>query len=251
MPVFSLEAIILQAFAYGDTSRILRLLTPSHGIQSVIAKGARRPRSQYGGLLEPFSRGTATVHIRESRELQTMSAFDLTRSGQSLGRDLMRFGGASLIAEIVLRTTREEPQPGLFALVAEALDRIDDADAEVVESVVLARAWGLIACLGFAPDLETCVYCGRPAEPGENKIDYAAGGIRCNDCSRDAPGRILPGHALEALRTMISGGTVALDETRGHWWLLARYLDHHLLEGSTLQSLAFIDTARGEGACAS
>lgn len=251
MPVISVDAIILQTFAYGDTSRILRLLTETHGLQSAIARGARRPRSQYGGLLEPFSRGTATVYLKENRELQTLSAFDLSRSGQALGRDLMRFGGASLLAEIVLRTTREEPQPGLFSLVVDALDLLEAAEPATVEAVVLTQAWRLIACLGFAPELESCVRCSGPVPAGNARFDYAAGGVRCDDCAREAAGRSLPGQALDALRSMIAGDTVPLTETRGHWWLLARYLDHHVLEGATLQSLAFIETARGADACES
>jgi hypothetical protein len=46
------------------------------------------------------------------------------------------------------------------------------------------------------------------------------------------------------MRAMIRGTDVALTETRGHWWLLTRWLDHHVLEGATLQSLEFIAAAR-------
>lgn len=243
MPVVSAEAIVLQTFAYGETSRILRLLTSTHGVLSAIARGARRPRSQYG-LLEPFSRGTATLHMKDNRDLQTLSGFDLARSGHGLGRDLMRFGGASLLAEIVLRTTREESQPGLHALVLESLDRLDSGEEDRIETEVIAQVWRLIALLGFTPELDACVQCGGPAGEGEIRFDYAAGGVRCADCSRDAPGRLLPTHAIDAIRTMLAGDPVRIDETRGHWWLLTRYLDHHVLEGATLASLDFIATAR-------
>ena len=49
------RALILQAYPYGETSRILKLLCESHGLRTVIAKGARRPKSRFGGLLEPFT----------------------------------------------------------------------------------------------------------------------------------------------------------------------------------------------------
>jgi DNA repair protein RecO (recombination protein O) len=244
VPVISTEAIVLQTFAYGDTSRILRLLTATHGLLSAIARGARRPRSQYGGLLEAFSRGTATIHMKEARDLQTLSGFDLSHSGQALGRDLMRFGGAALLAEIVMRTTREDSQPGLHALIADSFDTLEQAASADAEAVVLGRVWQLIALLGFAPELDACVHCGRPAGGEASRFDYAAGGVRCDDCSRDAPGRVLPPHALEAMRAMIRGTDVALTESRGHWWLLTRWLDHHVLEGATLQSLEFIAAAR-------
>jgi recombinational DNA repair protein (RecF pathway) len=161
----------------------------------------------------------------------------------------MRFGGAALIAEIVLRTTREELLPGLFSLVTDALDRLEQVEPAEAEAVVLGRVWRLIALLGFAPELDTCVHCGRPARGEEPRFDYAAGGVRCDDCSRGAPGRTLPAHAIDAIRAMLGGDDVALTETRGHWWLLTRWLDHHVLEGATLQSLDFIAAARDTGPC--
>jgi hypothetical protein len=36
---------------------------------------------------------------------------------------------------------------------------------------------------------------------------------------------------------------VTLDITEGHWRLLVRYLEHHLLEGAQLRSLHFLATS--------
>ena len=60
MAAVTSDAIILQVFPYGDTSRILKLLTATHGLRTVIAKGALRPRSHFG-VLEPFATGVATL----------------------------------------------------------------------------------------------------------------------------------------------------------------------------------------------
>lgn len=246
MAVISVDAIILQVFAYGETSKILRLLTATHGLLSVMARGARRPRSQYGGVLEPFSRGNANLYIRGNRDIQTLSGFDLTHSGQALGADLLRFGGASLLSEIVLRTTMEEPNPRLFELVVNALRKLETETAADLEAALLGETWRLATCLGFEPELSFCLECGRDVPDGEDaRFDYGAGGIRCSDCGATAPGRDVPGTALDDLRRMVTDQPVSFTEARGHWWLLTRYLDHHVLQGSTLHSMAFIDSARG------
>lgn len=250
MPQVSTTALILQSFPYGETSRILRLLTVSSGVQSAIAKGARRPRSRYAGLMEPFAEGTATLFIKETRELQTLSDFELLRGRQGLSSDLVRFAGASLLAEIVLRTVGVEPNAGLFDFVTQALDRIESASAGHAETVVLSEAWRLTAALGFAPGIDDCIDCSRPIdhEP-EVSFDYAAGGIRCPDCAQGFPGRRIPERALVALRDMIHGDEVGLDRTAGHWWLLSRFLDHHVLEGNALKSFAFLSTALESRSC--
>lgn len=244
MAVVSVEAIILQVVAYGDTSRILKLLTRAHGVQSVIAKGALRPRSRFGGLLEPFAEGTATLHIRESRELQTLSGFELTRGRQALGRDLVRFGGASLLAEIVLRAASTSTDDRLFASLRHGLDRIMECDPEELESVVLAEAWRLVSRLGFAPVLNACVICDRPL-PGDldTLFDYPAGGVRCDGCATAGEGRPVPAAARQDLLRLLRGEAPVLGRTGAHWQLLARYLDHHVLHATQLRSLAFLAEA--------
>lgn len=244
MPLVTADAVVLQAFPYGETSKILRLLTRTHGVQSVIAKGALRPKSRFGGVLEPFTEGIASFYLRDSRELQTLSGFELVRAQQSLGRDLLRFGGASLLAELVIRTASEEPQPGLFEALRDALHEVRDAEAVILQPVVLAQVWRIVALLGFEPALDACIICGRPFRADEDvSFDYAAGGARCSDCAPAAAGHQVPAAARAALQSLVAGQPVELPRTEGHWKLLARYLDHHVLEGGSLRSLAFLAAA--------
>lgn len=249
MSLITTDAIILQTFKYSDTSKILRLLTRECGLQSVIAKGALRAKSPYGGVLEPFTEGSASFYAKQGRDLQTLSKFELLRSRQSLGEDLMRFGGASLIAELVMRSGIEEADAHLYDAVSASLDAIQRAERASAESVVLGETWALTGQLGFAPALEECISCGRAIEENEEvTFDYAAGGVRCSDCSAGTPGRALPAHARNALVKLIAGEDVTLERTAAHWRLLTRFLGHHLLEGGNLKSLAFIAETLGDDA---
>jgi DNA repair protein RecO (recombination protein O) len=264
MALVTLDAIILQAFPYSETSRILRLLTATHGVQSVIAKGARRPRSRYGGVLEPFTDGFATFHFRDNRDLHTLSDFDLTRPRQGLGRDLMRFGGASLLAEIVLRTASEEAAPEVFTQVRSALDRLQDAPAPATEATALREAWALVTTLGFGPSLDRCVACGGDLPEAEDLfLDYAAGGLFCGRCHTGdggggsgsggggggggGGGRVIPVSARAQLLDMAAGRAVSLSRTEAHWQLLSRFLAFHLVDGTGLRSLDFLSVSRGAG----
>jgi DNA repair protein RecO (recombination protein O) len=246
VPIATTESIVLKGFAYGDTSRILRLLTRQHGVQSVIAKGALRPRSRFGGVLDPFTEGVATFYLREGRDLHTLSAFELLWSPHRLGRDLVAFGGASLLAEIVLRTASEQPDPPLYDAMKSSLRRLAEAEPRHSECLVLAETWSLIDRLGFAPALEDCIACGRSLGTTEiAAFDYAAGGGRCVRCTGDSPGRPLPPAARAALLALSRGEAVTLPQTAAHWRLLARYLLHHVVEGDPLHALAFLAETLG------
>lgn len=251
MAAVTSDAIILQVFPYGDTSRILKLLTATHGLRTVIAKGALRPRSRFGGVLEPFTAGVATLHLREGREIQTLSAFDLSRGHQALGSDLLRFGGASLLAEILLRTASEEAQPHLFQHLADSLAVLQHCEPAALESAILAAVWTLIGQLGFAPELDACLDCGRTLEPAEEvRFDHTAGGVRCTGCAAGTAGRNLPARGRHALAGFLAGDAVPVERTEGHWRLLSLFLDHHVLEGSSLRSLAFLAETLGSRRCA-
>lgn len=241
------DAVVLQSFPYGETSRIVRLLTRSAGVHSAIAKGAMRPRSRYA-TMEPFAEGMATLYIRTTRDLQTLGSFEVTRSRQDLSRDLLRFGGASLMAELVLRTASEEAHEGLYDAVVAGLNQLQQADRDALEVNVLAAVWRLIAELGFTPELDACIACGRGIDPElAATFDYAAGGLRCDACSAGLPGRRIPARARAALSSFGRGEAPAVTVTEGYWRLLSRYLEHHILEGTPLRSLHFLATSLSVG----
>lgn len=251
MPLTTTDCIILRSQPYSETSKILRLLTQDHGVRSVIAKGALRPRSTFGGVLEPFARGRAAIYLSNNRDLHTLGSFDLTRTGQALGRDLVRFALASLLAELVLRTASEEADPALYGRFAAALDRIETTDPIILEPRGLAEAWALIAYLGFAPIVEHCVSCGRGlGAEEESYFDYAAGGTRCLECGGDRSGgrtRLLPAHARQALAQFIRGEVFIPERTAAHWALLSRFLAYHLSDAGPLNSLQFLNDAISAG----
>ena len=162
MPLVSARSVVLQAMPYSETSKILRLYTEELGLRSVIAKGAQRPKSRFGGILEPFTEGVAAFFLKDGRDLHTLSGFDLVRSRQALGRSLVGFAGASVLAEIVLRAGTEEAHPEVFAVLVAALDAIVAAPEDAAREVeALTGAWRLIAVLGFEPQLDSWVVCGR------------------------------------------------------------------------------------------
>jgi DNA repair protein RecO (recombination protein O) len=241
MSLVSGPALILQTYSYSETSKILRLLTRHHGVQSVIAKGALRPKSRFGGVLEPFTEGNASFYLRELRDLHTLSGFELTRSRQPLGYDLVRFGGASLVAELVLRVGSEEADPGLFQAICHGLDVIEQAPQAQLQSTVLAVTWSIVALLGFAPALEHCLICGRFIEDQADVLfDYTAGGVRCLSCGTGLGGRRVPPAARAALNQLVQGEAALLERTGAHWRLLDRFLSHHVLEGQALHSITFL-----------
>lgn len=246
MALVSTRSLVLQAFPYSETSKVLRLFTLEAGLRSVMAKGALRPKSRYGGVLEPFTEGTATFYLKEGRDLHTLSGFDLLRSRQALGRSLVGFAGASLLSELVMRTGTEEPHPGLYHALADAWDLVAEARTpEEALAASLTGAWTLVVLLGFEPQAAACILCGRELEADEPvRFDAAAGGAACTGCRR--VGRVLDARSRAELRRMLAGhvpeGGVARPGT--HRALLKAFLDAQLSQDRPFRSMElFLESA--------
>jgi len=246
VPIVTTRVVVLQTYAYSDTSKILRLMTREHGPRSAIARGARRPGSRFGGLIEPFAEGAATLYLREGRELHTLSDFDLVRERQGLGRDLQRFAGASVLSEMVMRLAPEHRDDRLYAALVRGLDELLVAPAGSVEGAALRAIWRLVAILGFAPDLGRCAACGRPLGVDEAaSFDFASGGLVCGSCGGGAPR--LTGAEIDVLRRLMERGEPPARPGRRQRRLLADFVRYHLAEGTHLRSLGFLERG-GEGA---
>lgn len=238
MPLVSTRALVLQTFQYGDTSKILRLYTLEHGLRSAIAKGAQRPRSRFGGVLEPFTEGQASIFLKEGRDLHTLSGFDLLRSRQQLGRDLQAFAGASLAAELVLRFGTEDPSPHLFQALTRSLDRLGSAAPEEAAAEALAAVWLVVSLLGYQPETEACVRCGRVLDGDEpSRFDVEAGGVACFSCR--PTGRLVDPSVRDAIGRMSNGEHPAVQhgDLDLHRALLRVFLAAHLFQEHPLRSL--------------
>src|SRR5512143_3373997 len=121
MPLVSTPAIVLSAMRYGETSKIVRLATRDHGVQSAIAKGALRPRSRFGAALQVLSTGQAQLLLSERKDLHTLTAFDLTSLPVTITRDVSRYATATVLAEVMLRFAPAEPHPESYDVLVGAL----------------------------------------------------------------------------------------------------------------------------------
>jgi DNA repair protein RecO (recombination protein O) len=247
MALVTTLATILKTYEYSETSKILRLLTRDHGLCSVIAKGARRPKSRFGGLLEPFTDGVATFYSREGRELHTLSVFELRRERQALGRELMRYAGAGLLTEIALRCAPAAPDKELFGQLGRGLDRLLEERGDL-ETAMLEETWKLIVHLGFAPNTERCSLCGRAVTTGERiQFDLTGGGIICGRCqpqARNLSLRELSSTAVAELSALVRGGRGdgrPLESAPAQRDLLRDFVAYHLADYQQLNSFRFLE----------
>jgi len=253
MPLLATEAIVLHAFDYLESSRIIRLLTREAGIQSALARGARRSRGRYGSALDLFAEGSAQLYVKPNRELHNLAGFEINRSRSELAEEVGRFTAASTIAELALRFAGEEGSPQLYDTVSDVLDRISRAAPEDTIGVGLAGCWRIVSVVGFTPELSSCALCHTPLREAEDAtFSHSAGGVVCPACSKIArAGRRIPATARAAMNRWLAGEESAglTDaEGRSHQRLLREFLDAHMPDDRPLRAFAVWEHERWSAA---
>lgn len=241
MSALRTDAVVLHVFNYLETSRIFRLATREAGVQSVLARGARRPKSRYGSALDLFASGTAEIYIKAGRELHTLASFDVITSRGQLATDLARFTAASAIAEMGMRFGTSEGHSDLYDALVATLDAIGARASGASVDAALAGAWQMVSQMGFAPALDSCASCHAViADDAPATFNHPSGGVLCRRCSALAGNsRLLPPDARMTLRLWLNGSVAPVSDDpsrRAHQRLLREFLSEHLTDGRPLRA---------------
>lgn len=214
MAIVEDEALVLRSLRYGDTSRIATLLTSQYGKVHVIAKGARDPKSPFGGSLEPLTRTEIVFYLKKHRTLHLLKSAMVTAIYE---RILMRPAAYHLASAALEFTERilpdEDPLPVIYAALLRYLEGTNMAP-ENPRAEFRFKAFQLhtVSLLGYAPQLQICAHCGRSADRPAG-FGVAEGGILCGTC--DHRGETLPvsPEALRLLRRIVSGARTGAPQT--------------------------------------
>ena len=237
MTLVTTRGVLLRSFPYSETSRILRFYTDTLGQVGVMARGARAGSGKSGTGLDTFAEGALTLHVKHTRDLQTLHDFSPTHPRRALAGDVRRFGGASVLAEIVLKHAGEDANPTLFDALSSGLDRLTEAAPDLVIATLLREGWRLVATLGYRPVVEACVECGGAPGDAITRFDFAAGGIRCASCSRVESGpRLGPGARAQLAALLDDPEVPLLERPKAHLRLLADFVAYHISDGRPLGS---------------
>jgi DNA repair protein RecO (recombination protein O) len=178
--LFKTEAIVLRSIRYGEADRILHLYTRDRGRVGAIAKGVRRPKSRFGGRLEPLFRVDLVMH--EGRgELATVTSASTVSAHPRLrdGREPLQ--RATQACDAVLRLfDSQEPNRPAYNLLCNELSLLDAQPEAATRSQALSFRLKLLLAAGFMPELAACASCGEREHLGA--FSASAGGVVCASC---------------------------------------------------------------------
>lgn len=163
-------AFVMHTYAYRETSLIVEALTERVGRVAMVARGAKRPRSELRGVLQAFQ--PVALSWAGGGELKTLIKAEW-RGGMPLPTGAALLCGFYLNELLLKLLAREDPHPALWSEYASALQALT-ADARPAAQAATLRRFELrlLAELGYALSLTHDVASGAPVEAGE-RYHYA------------------------------------------------------------------------------
>ena len=204
--VAPLLAYVLHRYDWSESSLIVELFTRTQGRVVVVAKGAKKPTSNFRAVLLPFAPLHAALGrapADEQAEIHTL------RSAEWAGGAPMLRGDALLAGfycnELLLKLlARQDPDAVLFDTYADTLTALADSCENDSSDATALRAFELMLLrqLGWLPDLASVTLTAQPLQPQQRyTLQPEAGLIAHNDG--------LPGQHWVALEAALSHGSSA------------------------------------------
>ena len=157
---FRTRAIVLRRTNYGESDRILNLITPE-GKVAALARGVRKEKSRLAGGIELFSIADVVIHEGRS-SLGTLTSAQMIKFHSNILTELSRLELASECLKKIDRAAEQVDDPEFFSLLEQALDGLDRH-----LSTDLIQAWfclNLARVSGEEPNL-ACDTAGEDLRP--------------------------------------------------------------------------------------
>lgn len=114
------KAIVLRRTNYGESDRILTLLT-ENGVVSVLARGVRKEKSKLAGGIEMFCLSDINYHEGKNNKLGVLTGAKIIEAYQKIIIDLPSLELASSFLKAIYRHSDATNGPEFFNLLEQAL----------------------------------------------------------------------------------------------------------------------------------
>ncbi len=190
--------LVLRETEYKESSRILTVLTATHGKLTVSAKGAKRRGSKLSAATQLLALSEMTIF--ENRDRCTLTEARSVELFRGLREDVAKLALGSYFAELLDNLSDEDaPDPELLSLGLNALYAVSNS---LNSDAIVKAAFELrLACLaGFEPRLDGCAVCGKES-PAAPALSLTGGTLFCAGCKAEGEEclSLMPG-TLDAMR---------------------------------------------------
>ncbi len=112
------SAIVLKTIPFSESSLIVTLLSEMHGKMAVMARGARRNKNKFGGLLQPGAILDVSYYFKSTRDVQNLSDVTQKMATWRIHQNMEKMAIGMVTLELCEQMSHEyEPMPDMSAFL--------------------------------------------------------------------------------------------------------------------------------------
>lgn len=175
-----IEGIVLSVTDYGETSKILNVLTKKYGIIGLISKGCKRLKSELRSVSDRLTYGKFNIFYKENK-LSNLISVDIINNFKNIKLNIEKISYASFLLELSSQVFKHQSGTKIYDYLISALTKINEGfDALVITNIIELKYLDL---LGVMPMLDGCVVCGNTSSIVT--LSSYKGGYLCKKCCKN------------------------------------------------------------------
>jgi DNA repair protein RecO (recombination protein O) len=176
------EGIVISERAYGETSKIINVLTKEHGIIGMMVKGCRSLKSPLRSVTDKLTYGIFSIYYKKDK-LSILSEVNVINPFKEIKKDIDRISYASFLIELSEQVIRQTTYAYVYSILIDALIKINEKFDPLVIANILELKY--LDFLGVLPILDSCSNCGNKSDIITLSSDK--GGYLCSKCRANEP----------------------------------------------------------------
>ena len=177
MNLEEVTGIIASETNYGETSKILNVITKEKGLISVMAKGCKNLKSPLRSVSSKLIYGTFIIYYKENK-ISTLKEVSVLDNFKNLKKDITSISYAAYMLELSEGVIKQNNDFRIFDLLIQSLKKIDEGFDPLVIMNILELKY--LEFLGVMPIIDSCAICGK--KTGIVTLSSYRGGYVCKDC---------------------------------------------------------------------
>lgn len=179
--VIDVEGLIINTKNYGETSKIIDILTKEYGIIGVIAKGCKSLKSNLRSVTDKLTYATFTIYYKKDK-LSILSEASIINNFSNIKKDIEKISYSSFLLDLTNQVYKQCENSNLYNLLISSLIKINEGFNPLVITNIIELKY--LDYLGVMPNLCGCSICGS-----KNIVTLSSdkGGYLCNRCHTNEP----------------------------------------------------------------
>lgn len=172
----SIEGIVIRETAYGETSKIINIITKD-GIIGAVAKGAKGVKSKLRISTMKLSYGSFQIYYNDNK-LSLIKEADIINDYKVIKNDIVLISYMSYLLDLASQVMKQNNDEGIYNLLISSLNKINSG----LNPMIITNIFELkmLDYLGVGINFNSCAKCGNTHNI--ITIDPDEGGYICEKC---------------------------------------------------------------------